>query len=463
MTLELIGVLAYLAVQFAIGAWIARRVHSETDYLLAGRSIGPFLATFSIFATWFGAETCIGSSAEIYQHGLSGGRADPFGYAICLVLMGLLLAAPLWRRGIVTLGDLYRSRYGVAVEKFAVLVMIPTSLMWAAAQMKAFAAVLGSVAGLPTDATLAIGAAVVIGYTTLGGLRADIITDLVQGIALIIGLGVLLVAGISAAGGIGAGFGAVEPARLSLVGEGESWLARIDAWAVPVVGSLIAQELISRMLACRSAGTARVSTFGGAGIYLAVGGIPVLLALLGPALVPDLDDPEQFLSQLARLHLPSVLFVLFSGALISAILSTVDSALLAIGSFVSQNLVRPAADDPERRRELRIARLSVVAAGFVAYGIARFGGSIYDLVENASSFGSAGIVVITAFALRGRLGGSIAAISALAAGVLAKPAAERIGLEAPYLTALAVAVLSYLAAAAIERSRRPPAVVPAGP
>jgi Na+/proline symporter len=57
MTPQFAGILAYLVVQLAIGAWVSRRIRTEDDYLLAGRQLGPVLGTFSIFATWFGAET----------------------------------------------------------------------------------------------------------------------------------------------------------------------------------------------------------------------------------------------------------------------------------------------------------------------------------------------------------------------------------------------------------------------
>ena len=59
----LAAVLLYLAAQLAIGVWVSRRISSEADYLIAGRSLGPLLLVFSVFATWFGAETVVGSAA----------------------------------------------------------------------------------------------------------------------------------------------------------------------------------------------------------------------------------------------------------------------------------------------------------------------------------------------------------------------------------------------------------------
>ena len=84
--------LAYLALQLGIGIWISRRIKSESDYLLAGRSLGYTLATFSIFATWFGAETMVGSAGNAYRDGVSLGNAEPFGYGLCLILAGFVFA-----------------------------------------------------------------------------------------------------------------------------------------------------------------------------------------------------------------------------------------------------------------------------------------------------------------------------------------------------------------------------------
>jgi Na+/proline symporter len=72
MNITLAGVLAYVVAQLLIGAWVARRIRTEEDYLVAGRKLGYPLAMFTIFATWFGAETCIGAAGAIYESGLSG-------------------------------------------------------------------------------------------------------------------------------------------------------------------------------------------------------------------------------------------------------------------------------------------------------------------------------------------------------------------------------------------------------
>ncbi len=105
MNLVLLGLLAYVLIQFGIGVWASRRIDSEKDYILAGRSLGPALVTFSVFATWFGAEAMLATPAEIYKQGLSGATVDPLGYGMALVIAGALLAGRLWRSGITTFAD----------------------------------------------------------------------------------------------------------------------------------------------------------------------------------------------------------------------------------------------------------------------------------------------------------------------------------------------------------------------
>lgn len=93
--MTLFFIIIYLAVQIFVGYLVSKRIKTEGDFFLAGRNLPAWMVSMSLFATWFGAETCIGSSAAVYNEGISGSRADPFGYTLCLVFMGLLLAARL--------------------------------------------------------------------------------------------------------------------------------------------------------------------------------------------------------------------------------------------------------------------------------------------------------------------------------------------------------------------------------
>ncbi len=451
MSWLLAALIGYVGLQLAIGLFVSRRVATEADYLIAGRRLGPVLVTSSMFATWFGAESCIGAAGAVYAFGLAGATADPFGYAGCLLLLGAAFALPLWRRGLTTLGDLFAQRFGRGIERLAVLLMVPTSVLWAAAQIRAFGHVVAASSSVEFELALAIAAGVVIVYTAAGGLLADAVTDVIQGGLLVVGLVVLAVATLGS--GEFALADLVETAR-SFGPAPRSFLERAEAWAIPLCGSVLAQEQVARVLAARSGGVARGSAFAAGGLYLAVGIIPVGLALVGVRVLPGLEDPEQILPRLALEHFPLWFYVVFAGALISAILSTVDSTLLAAASLVAHNLIAPLRPDAPETTKLRVARGAVLVFGIAAYVLARDAEGVYALIEAASAFASAGVLVSASFGLFTNFGGPKSAGASLISGALVWTIAERSALTAPYLASLAAATLAYVAVAAFERRDR---------
>jgi Na+/proline symporter len=447
----LFAVLAYVLVQFAIGVYVSRRIRTEADYLVAGRSLGYGVATFTIFATWFGAETCIGAAGAIYENGLSGGSSDPFGYGVTLLFMAAVFAVPLWRRKLTTLADLFRLRYSRGVERLAVVLMVPASVLWAAAQVRAFGQVLAASAGLEVAWMISLAAFLVIAYTVFGGLLADAWTDLVQGVALMVGLVILAVGVLRGAGT--EPFRQIEPERLQLFGgEDVTLLATLEDWAVPVLGSVIAAELVVRVIATRSPQIARRSALTAGGVYLAFGLIPAGIGLVGFDLLPGLEDPEQILPLIAQQYLPTLLYALFAGALVSAMLSTVDSTLLVASSLVSHNVIVPLRQGLSEREKVRIARVGVAVFGVIAYALALSAEGVYALVAEASAFGSAGIFMVVAFGLFTRWGGRRTAAATLVVGMAAWIiGAHLLDLSYPYLTSLAAAGLTYVATATVER------------
>ncbi len=453
MNFIVIAMLCYVVMQFIIGAWVSRRMTSEADYILAGRRLGPGLITFSVFASFFGAEAVVASAGAVYEKGLAGAWVDPFGYAFSLFVVGGLLAGPLWRRGLTTFADLFRERYTPGVEKLVVLMLLPGSIFWAAAQIRAFGQVLSANSGLGLATAITIAALLVAGYSVVGGLLADAVTDVIQGLAVIIGLLILAWMVLQATGGFAAGLARVTAERLHVI-EAHGGLKALEELAIPICGTIVSVELISRFLGARTAKIAAGGTAAGAGIYLAIGIVPVLLGLIGPSLLPGIQDSEQIVPRLAQAYLPKALEVAFVGAIISAILSTVHSALHAPAAQVSHNIVIRVVPGLGARGKLWSVRLTVMGLSLVAYFLALTSERIHDLVETASAIGSAGVFVTTIFALYTRFGGPNSAYAALCCGMGVWGLAS-FGFDAdtPYLLALGTAVASYVAVALFEPAR----------
>lgn len=452
MTTALAALLIFLALQLGIGVWVSRRITNESDYLLGGRRLGYLLTTFSIFATWFGAETVIGSSASVYGEGLSLASAEPFGYGLCLILMGAILARPLWNRGLTTLADLYQQRFGTGVERLAAVVLIPSSILWGAAQVRAFGQVIASASTIHFELAIGLAAIFTIAYTAFGGLLADSITDVIQGGILAFGLIAMLVAVILRVGGPADAWqilASTDRINFSPAAAGH-WLETLEAWAIPVCGSLAATEVVGRVIAARSAQVAQRSSLAAGGLYLAVGSIPVLIALLGGGLVGTLANPEQLLPTIAQEVLPTALFAIFAGGLIAAILSTVDSTLLTAAGILSHNLIVPLAKITDERRKVRVARFGVIGFGVIAYLLALNSDGVFVLVEQASAFGSSGILITVLFALFTPWGSPRTAAATLIGGLVVYLAGSFAGLTAPYLASLGASLLIWGIGCAID-------------
>ncbi len=445
-------ILGYICLQLGIGFWVSRFIQTENDYYLAGRQNRTWLVTFSAFATWFGAETCMGTAGAIYSSGLAGGRADPMGYTLCLLIFALLLSRKLWNAKITTLSDLFKSRYGREVEVLAAFVMIPTSLLWGAAQVRALGNIVSNASDLNLDIAIALATAVVIIYVSVGGLLADALSDVIQGVIIIVSLVTLTIA-IFVKSGLPLDFlSAIPKERFSFFPPDESMFVQIDRWMVPILGSLVAQELVSRVSSAKSAPVAHKATLFASVLYFLVGCLPVFMGLMGPVLVPDLKESEQLIPVLTNKYLPHVFYILFSGALVSAILSTVDSALLASGALISKNIVPHVVDKLSPKSKVRFARMSVALSGVAAYIFAISAESIYNLVQEASALGSAGVLVALLFALFSNFGGKWSAIMTLSAGMIASILGKFLEWQTPFLLSLIIALVAYVGTAVLENA-----------
>ena len=189
------GIVIILLVRLGIGYWAAKRVETTVDYVVAGRRLPLWMAAPSIMATWFAAETLMGSSAEAYQYGFQGVVFDPFGATMCLVIAGIFVVRLARRAQYLTIMDFFEHRYGKFMSIMGPVTQIITYFGWTAAQIVAGGAILQALLGWPITTGMILVATVVTLYTMLGGLWADTALDFIQMFLTCAGL-LLIMAGI---------------------------------------------------------------------------------------------------------------------------------------------------------------------------------------------------------------------------------------------------------------------------
>jgi len=383
---------AYVIAQMALAVWASRGTTNESDYLVAGRSLGTWQVALSIFASWFAAETVIATSAEVAADGMAGARVEPFGYGLGIILLALVFAVRLRQSGHLTLAGYLGSKFGPKVQLAAAILIALAATVWASAQLNALAILISEASNLPFILSLTAGTGLVIGYTWLGGMKGDVITDMLQGCVMIVGLVILLALLIQQAGDLSQALEAVPPEQWRMRLDNETWLDRAELWLLPIFGTVVAQEAISRILSAKSPQVAKRGALLGAGIYLSIGMIPVTLGLIGINLDLPVAEGDAYFTSLARALLPAWLFVIVSGALLSAILSSVDSALLSVSAVTTEGVVSLSNANRPASSRLLLARSITASGGLIAAVIAASGESLRDLVLTAE--GISGLLLV---------------------------------------------------------------------
>lgn len=385
----LLSIIAYLIVTILIGYWASRKVKTSGDFMLAGRSLPIMLSSSALFATWFGSETVFGASSEFLKGGLYSVIEDPFGAALCLVLFGLFFARKLYNMNLLTLGDYFKIRFGKRTELVASIFLAPPYIGYIAAQLVAMGLILNSVIGLEIWQGVIISAFVVTFYTYIGGMWAISVTDFIQSIIIVVGLLVLAIILGNKAGGFSSVMTEVHPGTFRFL---PNWNVKeimlyVAAWSVLGLGSIPSQDVFQRVMSSGSAKIAVRSCFIAAGLYLSIAMLPLFISLCVKHLYPALagGDTQLVLPNMVLAHTPLFVQILFFGSLLSAIMSTTSSAILAPAAIFSENLIRPLTKGKIKDEKLlMITRMCVLGFAAVATIMACLRSNIYELVGESS-------------------------------------------------------------------------------
>jgi SSS family transporter len=387
--LLLIAIIIYLGLTVAVGAWSSRLVKNSSDFVLAGRSLPLFLSASALFATWFGSETIFGASSVYLEEGLLGVIEDPFGGALCLILFGMFYLRPMYKMNVLTIGDVFKKIFGKRIEFFASVFMVPAYFGYVAAQLVALSLVLGTVTELTMIQGILISAGVVVFYTFLGGMWAISITDFIQTTVIVIGLVWVAVLVAQEAGGVGKIISQAPPESFRFFPENtwSGWTKYLGAWAILGLGSIPSQDIYQRVMSAKSEKVAVRSTYLAGGFYLTFGLIPLFIALGAKVLYPELylENKQMLLPSMVLQHSSMPVQIMFFGALISAIMSTTSSGLLAPSAIISENIIRPYFGAKLQDKHLLwILRINIISVALIATLMATWKSNIYELVAGAS-------------------------------------------------------------------------------
>ncbi len=314
------------------------------DFMVAGRAMPLWLATFTMTATWVDGGYLLGTAEGVYRSSLASGLQGGVCFGISLIIGGLFFARRMRALEYHTLIDPFEARFGA---RWAVVLALPAVLaemFWSAELLVALGSTFGVVLDLDLTTGIVISAAVVTLYTMAGGMWAVAYTDAFQLVLVGVGLAVALPYALSAAGGISHAWSVYQAAPHAPALSTVSWW---DVSIMLMLGGVPWNCYFQRVLSCRSPGAAQAHSILSGLMTIVLTIPPLLMGLVAFAYVwpPALADrlaaqPADALPLIFRYVTPPVIGLLGLAAIVGAVTSSFSSSILSAGSMFAWNVYR---------------------------------------------------------------------------------------------------------------------------
>jgi sodium/proline symporter len=335
--------IGYNTLLILIGVWASRRNRDEADFFLGGRRLGGWVSALSASASSSSAWTLLGVSGAAYAWGLSALWLFPA--TLGGFLLNWCVVAPRLRRiaaaeGALTLSALIAPpSFGAArrrVLRVAAGIILFSFMFYIASQFDGAGKAFLANFGWSREFSIALGGAIVLGYTLLGGFWAVSVTDSLQALMMVAASLLLPAVAVLALDG-GAASLLADAGELTGPWGGAMGIAFVAGTLGIGLGYPGQPHVVNRFMATsgeREIRRARIIAIAWAVVVYA--GM-LTLGLAARVLFAELPDGEQVLFRIAGDLLPPVLAGMVLAAVLSAIMSTADSQLLTASSAVAHD------------------------------------------------------------------------------------------------------------------------------
>lgn len=347
-TVVLTTLVVYNGLLIGVGLWARRRNESVEDFYLAGRRLGPWIAGISASASSSSAWTLLGVSGAAYAWGTPALWLFPAtvsGFLINWVWVAPRLKTLAAEEEAITLSAVVApaslgAMRGIILRVAAVIIVF-SFIFYIASQFEAAGKAFESAFGLSKQASILLGAGVVLAYTLLGGFWAVSVTDSVQGSLMVVAGIVLPVAALSAVGGPAALADGLSAAGGPSIPAGQfsglTGLLFVLAMFGITIGYPGQPHVVNRYMALRDEASLKQGRIIALVWAVLVYSGMLLLGLCARVLFGDLADAEQVFFETAQRLLPAVVAGVMLAAVLSAIMSTADSQILVASSSISHD------------------------------------------------------------------------------------------------------------------------------
>ncbi|MEU4996531.1 sodium:solute symporter [Streptomyces sp. NPDC021622] len=423
MAVDYTVIVVYLVGMLAMGWWGMRRAKSKSEFLVAGRRLGPWMYSGTMAAIVLGGASTIGGVGLGYQYGLSGA------WMVVTIGLGLLalsvfFSARIARLKVYTVSEMLDLRYGGRAGVISGVVMWAYTLMLAVTSTIAYATIFDVIFDMNRTLAIILGGSIVVAYSTLGGMWSITLTDMVQFVVKTIGVLLLLLPiAVVKAGGFSEMKAKLPTEYFDPLGIGGETI--FTYVLIYTFGMLIGQDIWQRVFTARSD---KVARYGGtvAGTYCLVYAIAgAVIGTAAKVMYPKLPSADAAFATIVRDELPMGVRGLVLAAALAAVMSTSSGALIACATVANNDIwsrlrgvVKADAANDEPHDEVKGNRLFILIMGIAVVCIAIALNDVVQALTVAYNLLVAGLLVPILGGLLWRRGTANGALAAVAAGGL---------------------------------------------
>ncbi|MGW3407282.1 sodium:solute symporter, partial [Streptomyces zhihengii] len=449
MAVDYAVIVVYLAGMLGMGWWGMRRAKSKSEFLVAGRRLGPGMYSGTMAAIVLGGASTIGGVGLGYKHGLSGAwMVLTIGFG--LLALSVFFSARIARLKVYTVSEMLDLRYGGRAGLITGLVMWAYTLMLAVTSTIAYATIFDVLFDVNRTVSIILGGAIVVAYSTLGGMWSITITDMVQFVVKTIGVLLLLLPiAVVKAGGFAEMKAQLPNEYFAPLGIGGETI--FTYVLIYTFGMLIGQDIWQRVFTARSD---KVARWGGtiAGTYCLVYAIAgAVIGTAAKVLYPDLASADDAFATIVTDELPMGVRGLVLAAALAAVMSTSSGALIACATVANNDIWsrlrgRSGAGGQDHD-EVKGNRAFILAMGIATICIAIALNDVVEALTVAYNLLVGGLLVPILGGLlwkRGTVQGALAAVAAGGLSVVGLMAAYGILANQPIYYGLLASLATYV-------------------
>jgi SSS family solute:Na+ symporter len=423
---DVIIVAIYLLGVLGVGLWAGKGVHSLSQFSVAGRSFKSMVIFATLSASFIGGGFSMGNAEKVFLFGIVNVFAL-WGFSLKEILVARFIAPRMDAyKSAISVGDMMGDHYGAGAKVITGIFSMVVCAGILGAQVGAIGYIFNVFLGLDQIYGILIGCGIVIAYSTVGGMRAVVFTDIIQFIVLSVGIPLTLIVGIVKTGGLSALQAAAPATHFSFPGGYGTLTAFVSLFLTFVLGETLVPPYVQRLLLSKNARHTQKGTLWAGLFSIPFFAITGAIGLVALALNPELD-PNLSMPYVIKTVLPAGVRGVVIAGVISIVMSSADSFLNAASVSFTNDVLGPLTRrKPDARRELLTVRMINLLVGVLAVVFAVRIESVLDILVYSYNFWSPIVLVPLVAAITGLkasprcffLGGGAGALGVVAWNIL---------------------------------------------